>query len=247
MKNLRNIFKKTLACISDLIYPPSCAICGKPSDEAICAECATNLTKISYSYCPICGYKLKDDDFFCPMHEEAPLLFVRPSAPFDPVYRELIHELKFYGGVDIANFFGIILGKIIKDEKIFADYHVILPVPLHSRRLKERSYNQSEILAKMASTISEREFLNDCALRIRETEAQTKLGVKERVENVRGAFDIINSDRINGKSIIIIDDVVTTGATTNEIARILKKNGAKNICVVCIAHPIMEDSLKYKI
>jgi len=147
----------------------------------------------------------------------------------------------------VGKFFGEKIGNLIIDEQHFADYDVFIPVPLHKNRHRERRYNQAEILARSASQTCNKPVLTDVVKRVKHTKSQTKLSPAERIKNVNGAFAVINSEKISQKNIILVDDVVTTGATTNEIAKMLSYNGAGKICVVCIAHPAPKESKNFGI
>ena len=215
----------------------------------ICDECEKSLSTMDFGYCPVCEAPISADMSKCSAKHShsSPIDFVRPIAEFDEQHRQLIHSFKYDGIVDVGRIFGEKIGKIITKESHFAEYDIFIPVPLHKKRHQERRYNQAEILAKAASNICGKPVITDAVSRIVDTRSQTKLSPSQRRKNVAGAFKIINRDKIAGKNIIIVDDVVTTGATTEEIAKILKISGAKNICAVCIAHPEHKDSKKWGI
>lgn len=203
---------------------------------------------MKFAYCPVCEGPIAAEQSTCPRnHPKGPVDFVRPLAEFDPQHRQLIHAFKYDGLVDIGKFFGEKIGKIVKSEAHFEDYDFFIPVPLHKNRFRERTYNQAEILAKRASDISGKPVITDLVIRTRHTKSQTKLSPAERRENVRGAFAVTRPQDVRGKSFIIVDDVVTTGATTGEIAKTLLKHGARRVCAVCIAHPQHHESKMFGI
>jgi ComF family protein len=111
---------------------------------------------------------------------------------------------------------------------------VIVPVPLHKIRLDERGYNQSELLARELS-YRLNIFMSKALRRVRNTTTQTALHKEERIENVKGAFKVTYKDTIVGKNVLLVDDVLTTGATLDECAKVLKENGAKDVYVATIA------------
>ncbi len=227
----------------DFVFPPTCSLCGTSNDSVICTNCASNLKSLDRGYCPSCKKVILEHMHGCPeCADNRPVNFIRPLAHFDNAHRQLIHLLKYSGIVDIANFFGERMGKMILSESHFEKYDLILSVPLHKRRHRERTYNQAELLAIATSETCMIQMRNDVICRIKNTESQAKLSAKERKDNVAGAFAVLRADVVCGRSVIIIDDVVTTGATTSEIATELRKAGAKNICVVCVAHPSIGDS-----
>lgn len=218
----------------DLIFPGCCQLCGKNDEKIICDDCSSMLTKLPSGYSP--DYSI-----------DASLEYIRPLAPFDSPHRELIHLLKYSGIVAIADFFGHRIGKLIVEDKYFVDFDVLIPVPLHKKRRRQRRFNQAEIIANAAADVCKIPVKADIIERTRYTESQTKLKPDERRINVQGAFNVKASDSIIGRSAIIVDDVVTTGATTEEIARQLKKAGAKRTAAVCIAHPEQRQSNRYRI
>ncbi len=119
-----------------------------------------------------------------------------------------------------------------------ADY--IIPVPLHRWRLLKRQYNQATLLARSVSSLTNIPVLTNCLVRKKATESQGHKTLKERKQNVKQAFDVIDPDSLKGKSIVLIDDVWTTGATLDACAKILKKAGAHRIFVLTLARVVKE-------
>jgi ComF family protein len=112
---------------------------------------------------------------------------------------------------------------------------LIIPIPLHPARLREREYNQSQILAAMVSGLLQKPLICDTLLRIRNTKPQVELNEKIRVKNIQGCFSIKNGERLKAKSVLIIDDVFTTGATLSEAARVIKEYGPLKIFALTLA------------
>lgn len=244
MDNIRSLWSGFL----DFVFPPICNLCGKSTDGVICRDCASNLKSLDTGYCPACNREILGYMSGCAECANShPIDFIRPLAHFDSAHRQLIHLLKYFGIIDIADFFGERMGKMILSESHFRKYDLIVSVPLHKKRHRERTYNQAELLARAASETCMIQMRTDVICRIRNTESQTRLSAKERIGNVAGAFSVIRADMVQDRSVIIIDDVVTTGATTAEIATKLREAGAQNVCVVCVAHPSLEDSASLKI
>ncbi len=239
--------KKLWKLMLDFLYPPVCLVCGEPADFVICRNCAASLSTRNTGYCPVCERPLDKSQIACEKHRTEGIDFVRPLAEFDPVHRELIHAFKYDAIVDLGEFFGREIGKTIASEPRFENYEYLIPVPLHRERFRERTYNQAEILARYASKVSGKPVITDLVIRTRHTKSQTKLSPTQRRENVRGAFAVTRPEEVRGKSFIIVDDVVTTGATTGEIARTLIKHGARRVCAVCIAHPQHHESKMFGI
>ncbi len=152
----------------------------------------------------------------------------------DSHMEKIIHHIKYSGMRRLGTLMGgILASKITLDEK----YDYIIPVPLHKVRIRERHYNQSDYISAGIGEVIGIEVLTKAVYRIRYTKSQTRLNRQQRIENVKGAFEI-NTDyfeKIKDKNLIVFDDIVTTGSTINEVIRILKENGAGKILAVCLA------------
>ena len=158
------------------------------------------------------------------------------AGPYKDTLAEAIKLFKYKKKIHI--------GKALAEEvmKRFSKENppvsLLIPVPLHPKRLREREFNQSAIIASVISSRFEISMLTDVLLRQRYTKPQVELGFRERKENVEGAFTIQNKEAIKGRNIILVDDVFTTGSTVNECAKVLKKNGADKVYVVTIARMV---------
>lgn len=148
----------------------------------------------------------------------------------------LIHKLKYEKMFLTGIFLGELLGDKILTRREFK-IDLILPVPLHSLKQAERGYNQSDFIAKGLNKKLKSKFDKTLLKRIRFTPSQTNFDSLERKENVREAFEIRNVKLIKGKNVCIVDDVITTGSTIKECAKILNENGAANIYAVSVALP----------
>jgi len=152
--------------------------------------------------------------------------------------RQAIHQLKYRNLKAISSSLAVLLADYLLLNPLPGE--VLVPVPLHPRRLRERGYNQSVLLAKELSRLIDLPVITDCLIRVKEAKPQVRTTtVKERRENVTGAF-ICHGDKINGKQIILIDDVCTSGATLEACATALKNNGAVSIWGLTIAMEILE-------
>lgn len=231
MASIAEIWSEFWHNFLDFFFPPLCQLCGKPSEQIVCAECESSLAILQAGYIPK-GLSLE---------------FVRPLAPFDSAHRRLIHLMKYSGVVDIADFFGNRIGTTLLNEDEIGEFDLLIPVPLHRHRHRERTYNQAELLARSAARASNFPIAADAVVRVKNTKSQTTLSAIDREINVKGAFVIQKPETVRNKAVIIVDDVVTTGATTNEIAKLLLTAGAKRVCAVCIAHPEHHESRQYGI
>lgn len=155
-------------------------------------------------------------------------------------FSKIIYQLKYGGmkrlGVYLGCLFGKELKKYLKERKI-SNFDFIIPVPLFKTKLRERGYNQSDFICKGINEILNTKFYPDMARRIRHTSTQTKLNRKERMENMKDAFEINKKHKheIRSKRIILVDDVVTTGSTMNEVIKVLKENQCGDVLACCLA------------
>ena len=127
---------------------------------------------------------------------------------------------------------------ILKNEKIcglLKKYDIIIPVPIHKKRKAQRGYNQTQLIASKISKYVGIKLCDDVLIKSKNTIAQSKLNKNKRKQNIKGAFKILNSEKIQGKNILLFDDIYTTGSTVNECSKILTRAGAKRIGVLTIA------------
>lgn len=221
----------------DAIYPPACPLCDAPLEagQNLCAACAAQLPWISHA-CRQCGRALESDSgALCGRCLRRPPAYDGVFAPLaykEPVDR-LIAEFKFRGRLSHA----LMLSKLMIEA---ADAHqrtppeLFLPVPLHPRRLRERGYNQAHELARLLGRHYSIKADPYSLKRERNTEAQMRLPARQRLRNVRGAFRLRRSRQLP-ESVAIVDDVMTTGATVNEIAMLLRRAGVTRIEVWALA------------
>ena len=146
--------------------------------------------------------------------------------------------MKYKGITKIGTEFGELLGKRIAKEG-FADYDYVIPVPIHQSKKRERGYNQSEFIAKSVAKILNCNYNSQLLKRKKYTNSQTLLDTTERKKNIQNVFASYNDkavELVNGKDILIVDDVLTTGSTINECARILINMGANSVDVATLGH-----------
>ena len=219
----------------DFLYPPVCLTCNaflENPDELICKDCLDNITELDLPFCSICRQFIQSG-IKCPDCEESGLP-VFCLGRFTDVLQTMVHQLKYYGFSRLGS---ILAECVVKKylpalEKLQADY--IVPVPLHSTREKSRGYNQAAVLADNIGNGTGIETLMDILVRTKKTKDQTRLNPEQRRKNIKGAFEVIGGNLI-GKRVILVDDVVTTGATANEAAVTLRRAGAKPVAVCAVA------------
>jgi ComF family protein len=176
--------------------------------------------------------------------------FARATAygSYEGGLRDLIHLLKYDQVRPAANVLGRMLREAIADldASIGGAEVLVVPVPLYSRKLRQRGFNQSELIARAAlklSSAGDRLTLDSAVLvRCRETQAQTGLTRHQRRENIRGAFAVAKPDAVTGREVLLVDDVFTTGTTVSECARILRRAGASRIWVATVARTLKADA-----
>lgn len=203
----------------------------------LCIACHHLLTAEEKVLCTSCLYHLPRTDFHKFLDNPVSQLFwgrvkIEASASWfyyfkGSAYQSIIHKLKYNGRKDI----GIELGRIFASEILTSDVcsvDLLIPVPLHPRKLKSRGYNQSEMIAKGMADIMNKEMLNNVLIKTSFTETQTRKSRFDRYLNIEGKFKVINEEKIQNKHILLIDDVITTGATIESCAvALLKVNGVK--------------------
>ena len=235
-----------LSNLLDIVYPPRCQVCtnfldAHPEDRGdICDECFSSFRKLTHPFCSICAEPFKskvEEDHLCEKCLRKRPYYDELRAPY--LYEEKIMEavqlIKYSGKSYIVKSLGPLLGAFAKDWINVTKDMIIMPVPLHKKKLKQRGFNQSVLLVKAISPVLEIEMDFFTLIRIRYTGSQAGLSLEQRRKNVKGAFEVRAENNIKGKSVILVDDVATTGNTMNECARILKKAGSKKVLGLTLA------------
>jgi len=236
-----------LAFILDLIFPKICLGCQKPNPEGniLCRKCLENIPINSGWFCPICQRRLPAPENPC--HPKIRFVLAAAAPYAEKAAQETIQALKYRQLENAAKDLEIILKKYLEKTKIvFADWlpeeTLILPIPLHPKKEKDRGFNQSWLLAQacqkiLTSQYPEKKFHaeKNAISRIKNIPSQTKCrNYEQREENIKNAF-MADSQKIKNKTVIIIDDVFTSGATIREAAAIIKAAGARKVMALTIA------------
>jgi ComF family protein len=219
--------------IIDLVYPPFCCNCGKIGYE-ICPECYTNIEIISnHKICLVCG-EIIETGINCSHCMKSHPWFeqVRSWGVYVGVLKQVVQKLKYKRGFGIIEYITKPIIQFIKNWDISVD--MIVPIPLGKKREVVRGYNQSVLIAKPISEYFNIPMYKDALIRSRDTKSQVELNYKERKINVKNAFHADKST-CNNKSILLIDDIVTTCSTLNESAKVLKLAGAQNVFCFTVA------------
>ncbi len=236
---------RILSKLLDILYPRVCPVCGGMSDRAgrhICWKCFSALpfNTVDKPHCVRCGKVPEGDvaaDFLCDACRlETPAFdLARTALPFHSEARDLIHILKYKKGIWIANDLADILEGCARAHFNVGDIDLILPVPLSSLKFRKREYNQSALLAKRLSKHLDIPCRPALLERVRDTPTQTHLTVSGRKNNVKGAFSVTDPPSVRARTILVVDDVMTTGATLGEIAATLKAAGAWRVWALALA------------
>ncbi len=229
---------KLLNKILDFLYPPICPICNESveSHGALCANCWARFNWISNPKCFKCGYPFPADlDLgptpLCPhcAAGECDLDFIRSACVYDDVSKDIMLPFKHASQLKYQTLMSRAMINALRDLDL--DIDVVMPVPLAWKRLFKRGYNQATLLARPIAKHYHADLDVDSLRRKYKTDMGHK-NAKQRRENVRGVFKVIDKDKIRRKKILLVDDVMTSGATFYELNRVLRKAGASAVYAV---------------
>ena len=248
----RQALADRLERLVDWLYPPCCRACGGRiggrDSEYFCSACWSDLRLVSHPLCSICGRPFLDtsgDDHRCggcltrtPRFSSARAwaCYPREDIADDPL-RQVVQKFKYGRKVSLGKPLGRLMAQGCQEYLSQRQVDLIIPVPLHPKRLRWRGFNQSVLLARQVSRAYGLPMDPFIVVRHKETSPQTQLSEEERRKNVRGAFSL-RSAALKGKGVLLVDDVYTSGATVNECSRVLKQGGAKEIHVLTLARAI---------
>jgi ComF family protein len=237
-----NIFARFI----DIIYPSRCHICrsflsnDSRENHHFCPDCLNGFLRISPPLCPICGKPFEsfsEENHLCEECMRKRPFFNSLGAPY--LYQggimDAIHQMKYAGKTYLAKSLGPLLASFASKWLDKTEGLLMMPVPLHPKKLRERGFNQSLLLARIMTPLLDTELDFLSLRRVIYTRPQTGLNSDERKRNVRRAFAMIGQRDFKGKTVILVDDVATTGNTMNECARVLKKAGCKKVFCLALA------------
>lgn len=229
--NVSSLLHRAIEPVIDFIYPPSCLVCHRPFEhggQKICSSCWNSIQSLSRNH-PLyleTRQKLLRDHYISDL--VACFVFEKENA-----FQHIAHALKYQEFKSLGIDLGTRIGGVMNDWNI--DVDIIIPVPLHKQKLRERGYNQAEYIARGIAGVIEKPICTSAIHRKRYTQTQTKLSAEERRRNMLDAFAIADKTMIDGKSCLVVDDVITTGATTNACAKELLSGGAIKIIAAASA------------
>lgn len=234
-----------LEALAELLFPARCLGCGAQLGSSrpplLCQKCRTGVSIISRPFCSCCG--TPGAAHRCRNCQQHPFAFDQARSLFvyqEPV-RSLIHQLKFDGKLAGLSTFAA-LAKEADAAALFHEPDLILPVPLHIRRLRWRGFNQSLLLAKACFPAWKKKIQPDLLQRHRATVPQTQLDGAKRRSNLAGAFSLREPQAVRGRRVLLVDDVFTTGSTLHECAKTLRESGAMQVETFAAAQAINEKS-----
>jgi len=236
--------KKIVSGFVDILFPPECPACGAVlitgEGHSFCSECLSTMNFITSPLCTSCGLPFTEAGGANHLCEDCILStpsfsMARALGKYEETLLDVIHLFKYHGKISVGETLGRMMARTSYDSLVIGDYSLIMPVPLHPKRLRERGFNQSLILARQISKIFSIPLDFITLRRKIRTEAQVNLSRQKRVDNVKGAFEVAGRNGIEDKKILLIDDVYTTGSTAKECSEILMQNGAEEVAVLTLA------------
>lgn len=236
-----NVVRGARACIRaardawsgllDLVYPPFCLICKRADESYLCPECIEKIDVIELPYCRKCGIPCDPNRNLCGNCQEREYQFdsARSVGVFEDVLREAIHALKYGNHAMMAEPLGELMARHYPKTYLEHSVDFAIPIPIHRSRLVERGFNQSLELARVFCRQVSLPLDTGVLVKNRKTLDQIDLPEERRFENMEGCFTVRNPEAVSGRRILLVDDVLTTGATINEAARTLRAAGAREV------------------
>ncbi len=225
--------------LTDLFFPPRCAICDgllKVTEQGICMSCEKDLHRITEPYCMKCGKEIhRDEDLYCAdcinharSFESGRALFLYNDAMRGSIYR-----FKYAGRKEYAAYYGREMASFLGSWIRSVNPDALIPVPVHKKRLKKRGFNQAELIANALSQHIHVPVEADLLRRVVDTKKQKELNALERENNLKKAFKTARND-VELDTVLLIDDIYTTGATMNAAATALKEAGVRQVYVMSL-------------
>ncbi len=229
---------KVLKQAVQLLFPLRCPVCDRivrPYGEKICVECLGKLKLLTPPWCMKCGKKLLQDEELCSDCRRKEHQFIRGRALYEyGTAAPSIYRLKYAGRQEYADFFGQEMARYLRDFIQEAAPEGLIPIPLHRKRLCKRGYNQAKLLADAVSMYTGIPVHDKILARVKNTVPLKRQNVEERQNNLKRAFNITQND-VKLNTIIIVDDIYTTGSTIDEAASVLREHGVERIYFITLA------------
>jgi competence protein ComFC len=237
-RNFSLLIYNILWTAMDWLYPPECSSCGQ-SGSTFCTECQSKLRLLSTNTCKTCGLPLTGNFGICNDCRGKPQLFteMRSWVVYEDPIREAIHDLKYRQNISLGFTFAVPLIGLIQTSGWPID--LILPVPISRSHYKRRGYNQSALISRPIARSLGIAHSSHAIRRVKETEDQTTLTAKERMLNMEDALLGIPA-KLKGRNVLIVDDVVTTGATMQNCAKAILEAGAYQVFGISVARSVLQ-------
>ncbi len=228
---MHNLFKT----VFDIFYPISCGGCNAATGSVLCDACIDTFRPVEEEKaCPVCGRPV-GKPVLCGACMEEKRAFRRGyfGYYFEGRLREAIHSFKFNGRIDVGEY----LVRLLRERfgTITENVDCVVPIPVTEKRLTERGFNQSFIIAEEIAKMTNKELCPSVLTKTKNTKDQYALSRKERKRNISGVFAIKNGQQISGKRVLLVDDLFTTGYTAQEATRLLVKSSAKEVVFFALA------------
>lgn len=232
--NIRKLLQKVI----DLLFPRRCPVCGTvlKMDERICHDCKKTLGYITEPKCKKCGKPIRQTtQEYCTECDKAKHFYDKGIAMFtyNEAMRKSIYQYKYHNKREYADFYADEICHYLGNEILSWKADAIVPIPLHRTKLRKRGFNQAELLACKVGKKLGIPVRNDIICRHRNTKAQKELGDRERINNLKRAFKMIRND-VKLNTVILLDDIYTTGSTIDAVAKILRETGTSRIYFVSL-------------
>ncbi|MER3474656.1 MAG: hypothetical protein C4335_11630 [Armatimonadota bacterium] len=228
--------------ILSTLYPPRCAACALVGYDGWCEACAEQIEYVAQPVCARCGTPLSPEKF-CPSCTAHPLVVdaVRAVAHYRGAVQKAIHRCKYSKHPTVAPALADLLVKGWQTNLLepLHPAQVVIPIPIHVSRARERGFNQSELIARHFCERTRLPLAHDVLKRTVYRRPQVGLGADERRQNVKDAFQVVHREQVAGKCVLLIDDVWTTGSTLNEAGRALLLAGAERVFAYTVAHELL--------
>jgi ComF family protein len=230
-------------------FPPICTLCGDrltENDQVICDQCRQEMTQVLEPICRRCGNpdveRVSDSCGLCKKMKPS-FDIARAAVCYRGPGGQLVRELKYNEHHELAPVMARLMFVCWQRMMAFETLDVVVPVPLHPVQLRERGFNQAELIAAPFAELFQKPMVTDAVVRVHWTKSQTRLSREERWENVKGAFEPLvgAGDTLRDKTIALIDDVCTTGATGSDCAAALKQAGAARVILFTFARASLND------
>ena len=240
---MKHVWKTAAARLLDMMYPRWCAGCGGPAKDTegfLCWNCLAGMPFVHLPFCARCGDPVEgrvDSSYICYACTAAEPCFerARSAVRYRGVAQQLLRAFKYDGALWLEPDLHRLLHGCVESQFTDLEADAVVCVPLYPARERDRGFNQARLLAVALARQLHKPFLPGCLRRVRPTPTQTHLTAPQRAANVKGAFKVRKPEWIDGQRLLLVDDVMTTGATVNECARVLKEGGAARVYVATLA------------